>query len=151
MTAANVTRCVESASPVRDHENEEVGGPALCGVVPLEQKQERIRDLRQRHAENLASLPTTAKDCLSGALNALQPGGELYPEGFGEALYLSFALEPMIRHLQTDEPCIHRSAMVYVADRVCLGLMQAARKIEQANAILRNPARIERETRHGLA
>ena len=73
------------------------------------------------------------------------PKARLTPEGFEEALYLSFALEPMIHRLDTDEPGIERDALLFIAGRVRWGLERSAVKLDLISDLLCNPNQIKRE------
>lgn len=147
MSDMNKKAGADTARPVDSYVNEMVDGLALCADSIFEEKLAEVGRLRRRQADYLASLPTKADDCISAAVKILHHDSEEYPEGFEEALYLSFALEPMIRDLRTEDPGIERQALLYVADRVRWGLERASRKLDRVSDILCNPGRIEREER----
>lgn len=131
-----------SPRPVTSHENEAVKGQALIDQKGLEKNREKVDELRAQHAEYLASLPTEPKDCMDEALRALGPDGGNYPEGFEEAMHLSHTLAPMIHHLDASQPGPEREAMLYVAERICVGLFNAAAAINHAGEALANPGRL---------
>lgn len=139
----------EPVLPVSTFENEDAKGMAICAQKVFEDELAKVRHLRARQSDYLASLPTDAAGCLSAALSVLHPQGENLPKGLENSLHLSFALAPMIRQLQTEGPGPMRDALLYIADEVNMGLWQAAREIEHVSEILRNPARVEREARFG--
>ena len=139
------TSGTDPVHPVSIHENEANHNMPLMAERVFSQSLAAVTRLRKRQADYLASLPTTAEDCGKAALGLLHPEGETYPEGFEEALYLSFALEPMIHRLDTDEPCIERDALLFIAGRVRWGLERSAVKLDLISDLLCNPNQIERE------
>lgn len=126
-------------------ENETVKGMALSHDRVHQLDLDKIEGLRARQRDYLKSLPTNPEDCLRAAAKLLHTGGDVYPEGFAEAFFLSFALVPMIKNLETDMPGPERSALLYVADRIKCGLSRFAPALEEVSDILGNPARLKRD------
>jgi hypothetical protein len=130
--------------PVTSYENQDVKNMALSVDYVFEMDLAEISKLRKQQADYLASLPVDPAECLSEALRTLQSNGKSYPDGFEEAFYLSFALEPMIRDLDGGSPCPERDAMLYVADRVRQALMRFMPKLDHVNNVLCSPGRVKR-------
>jgi hypothetical protein len=124
---------------VTSYENQGVKGLALAAEGVLEMEFAEIAKLRKRQEDYLASLPVDPTECLSEALGTLEPGDESYPDGFEEAFYLSFAVGPMIRHLDGESYCSERDAMLYVADRVWDALMRLKPKLDHMKGVLCRP------------
>lgn len=131
--------------PVSMYENEANHNMPLLSEGNFNRSMAEISRLRKQQADYLDSLPTTAEACGEAALRLRHPVGECYPEGFEEALYLSFALEPMIQHLNTDDPGIERDALLFLANRVRWGLERSVAKLDRISDLLGNPDRIRRE------
>ena len=136
-----------TVKPVTDWENEEVGWCALSCQTVHEKHLAEVEKLRARHAAYIASLPTDLDDCLIAVAKVLHHDYSGYPEGFEEALNLSFALAPMIRQLNTDEPGPERDALLYIAGRVRQGLERTAEGVQHMSDILDGPDRLRRDER----
>lgn len=134
---------LSTAKPVTVWENESVNGMALSHDRVHQLDMDKIEALRARQKGYLKSLPSNPEDCLRAAARLLHSGGDAYPEGFEEAFFLSFALAPMIKNLETDMPGPERSALLYVADRIQFGLSRFAPRLEEVADILGNPARLK--------
>lgn len=136
-----------AAEPVTMWENEEANGLALCSAPLFARKLDLISKLRNQQAEYYASLPTDPKECISAAMGALHEDGSDHPKGFEEALFLSFALGPMIKDMMAHCYGPDRAALLHVADQIKSGLESAATALNHAYAILENADRIECERR----
>lgn len=138
---------LSAPKPVNVWENETVNGMALCLDFVHQKETAKIDAYRAQQAEYLKSLPTKPEECLTAALRVLHQGGENHPEGFEEALYLSVALAPLLRSIQTDGPGLERTALLYIADRIRLSLFRLMPKLDEVADILGNPARLERDAK----
>ena len=134
-----------AVEPVSIWENELAHRLALCAEPHFVETVDQIKQLRDRQAEYLASLPSDPKECLSAALGALHQNGSDHPKGLEEAIVLSFALAPMIKDMMAGCHGPERDALLHVVDRIRSGLECAAAELNHVYAILENPSRIERE------
>ena len=131
--------------PVNNWENDSVKGHALCAESVFCEHVEHAQALRKRQTAYLDSLPINPIEANRAALDLLRPGEGLYPEGFEEALHLSYALSAMVEAGDKYDQGRPRDAAIYTADRMAFALHQAARQLDRISDILRNPERIERE------
>lgn len=133
--------------PVNIWENEAAHRLPLCSARLFAERLDQITQLHDRQAEYLASLPSDPKECVSAALGVLHENDSDHPKGFEEALFLSYALGPMVKDLLADCYGPERDALLHVVDRIKSGLESAAAALNHAYAILENPDRIECEQR----
>jgi len=145
MTKDHATVTNESTKPVRDWENAGVKGLALCGEDVFQENMQKVRELRDRQAAYLDSLPSDPPEAIRAALKLMHPPGDEYPEGIEEALHLSHALAALVKDGDLDEGGFNRDAALYVADRVAFAMHRATRQLDRISDILGNPGRIERD------
>lgn len=138
------------SQPVPSWVNTEHGGQVLSCDRVFEDGLAKIKSLRQQQKEYEDSLPTDEAEAISQAMRLLCPKGESYPEGFEEALYLSAALAPMIKTLEIGEPGPDRDAVLFIADRVQMGLEAAHRKLDRISDTLSAPAVAKRKEKWGV-
>lgn len=132
---------------VTDLENERVGGWALCAEPIFQQHVSLVQSMRDRQSRYLASLPTDPQEAIKAALAIMHPSGDLYPDGFEEALHLSYALEAMVRRGDLGEADRHQDTVLYLADRVLMATGRAACQLDKISDILSNPRRVEPDKR----
>lgn len=104
--------------PVTDWENEEVHGKALSCRKLFEMDLAKVQALREREAAWQASLPKEAEEACKAALKEICSQDNDWGEPFKEAVYLSFALRPMIMHLRLDDHGPDRDALLWIVDRI---------------------------------
>ncbi|MCJ7871495.1 hypothetical protein [Phaeobacter sp. J2-8] len=139
------TPSTPAAQPVRNLENNDVEGYALCSEHIFHEHVQKTQSLRDRHAAYLDGLPTDPKAAVAAANKLLRFGLREYPDGIEEALHLSWALSAMVQSCGTDEEGPQRSATIYVAERVALAMIRATQQLDRISDILGNPGRVERQ------
>lgn len=141
-----------TVEPVTKWENQALNREVFMGLTVREGHLARVDKLRARQAEYLASLPTDPTECLSAALEVLQPDEySSLPDGLEEAFNLAFAIEPMISDLMADDPSPALDALLFVARRVREGLEKTVPRIEHVIKIIGNPDRVTKEATAALA
>lgn len=140
-----MTKSDQPIEPVSDHENESAKGFALCLEEHFQSGIAYIRELRERQAKYLDSLPTDHREANRQANDILHPQGEEYPDGIKEAFCLAFAVEAMIKDGGIDEPSPTRDAALGLADMLTISMMRGTRELRRISDILGNPGRIERD------
>ncbi|MEQ9257509.1 MAG: hypothetical protein RIG84_00275 [Roseovarius sp.] len=142
--ANDETRAVK---PVTDHENQSAKGFALCGDKLFEDGIAYIRQLRERQARYMESLPTDFREANSQAIRILHPDGEEFPYGIKEAFCLAFAVEAMIKDGGIDEPSPARDAALGLADMLISSMRRGTEELKRLSDILGNLDQIERDQR----
>ena len=132
------------AQPVSTWENESVNGMALSADSVFEDGIAKARELRERQAEYLKSLPSERDAAIRLALKYLEHDYGEYPEGVEEALHLSAILAEALRFSKVAGYQWEPESAIHVADRIEMALRRATSALDRANDVLRNPARVER-------
>lgn len=136
--SANDTGLQNEPEPVTDWENRSVHGLALVHEDLLKLELDDVNRLRARQAEYLASLPKEPGDAIKSARRIMHHDSENYPEGFEEALHLSYALETMVCSNDVDGPGPQHDAAVYISMRITSALLKTARQLARMSDILGN-------------
>ncbi|MEM9578259.1 MAG: hypothetical protein AAF999_14745 [Pseudomonadota bacterium] len=131
--------------PVTSWENSQVKGLALCATEAFNTHVYEAQALREQQTAYLDSLPTDPNEAIQAAWKLMHPDYDNYPEGFEEALHLSFALEAMIKDANIDDEGPTRDAALYVADRMVTALCRTSEQLDRVSDILRKPGRTDRD------
>lgn len=138
------TRPIE---PVKDWENQRNKGMILSGDGLFEQSIGEIEDARARQRAYLDSLPTDPTDIIKEARRTLQPNASSYPDGFEDALHLSWAMEAILKNGQLEDVGPERDAALYIAAKMTDGLLKTARALDHLGSALDGPRREEERQR----
>ena len=134
--------CANSETrPVSDWENKSANFNALCCEAVFQSNVDHAKNLRDRQAVYLASLPTDPPEAIRAAIETLHPNGEEYPEGVEEALHLSFALAAIVKGGDLDHEGHERDAALYLSDRLCTAMGLATVSLKHTQHILKNSNR----------
>lgn len=132
-----------TVQPVTPWENAEVNGLALCAPQVLELNMAKVQKLRDQQDQYLASLPTTAEDCLAAALRILEADtAHDQVEGLQEAISLSFAVKALAAELTSEFEGFPRSSLLFLAEKLQDALLKTAQELDRARHILGNPRRL---------
>lgn len=139
-----------TAQPVTPWENAEVNGLALCAPQVLELNMAKVQKLRDQQDQYMASLPTSAEDCLVAALRILE--ADTAGEGLQEAISLSFGVKALAAELTSEFEGFPRSSLLFLAEKLQDTLLKTAQELDRARDILGNPGRlaVERNRAKGL-
>jgi len=121
---------------VTDWENTYANGLALLNEEYFQERLEYIKALRRRQATYLDSLPDEPKEAIRAAWAEMHPEGEKYPDGIEQALYLSYALAAQVKAGDAEDEGRSRDAVLWVADRIALGLHRATFQLDRISDIL---------------
>lgn len=124
-------------APVTEWENTHASGLALLGEKYYQERLEYVQALRRRQATYLDSLPDEPKEAIQAAWAEMHPEGEKYPDGIEQALYLSYALAAQVKAGDAEDEGRSREAVLWVADRIALGLHRATFQLDRISDILR--------------
>lgn len=135
----------QPVKPVTNWENKRANGLALCDESIFRKQTEHTQSLRDRQAAYLDSLPSDPSEVIKAALKLIHPKGENYPDGFEEALHLSYALEALVKDGDLEAEGRTRDAALYVADRVAFAMHRATKQLDRVSYILGTPGRMRRD------
>ncbi|MBI6630704.1 hypothetical protein [Pontibaca salina] len=138
-------QAAEKPEPVTEWESNQVHGHALTMDFVYDSFLRQTNALREKQARYLESLPTDPDAVIKAARKVMHRGGSRYPEGFEQALHLSYALDAMVRDGNVEDEGRTRDATIYLADQVASGLHRAALALDRIADILGNRERIARD------
>ncbi|MBZ0123841.1 MAG: hypothetical protein K8F31_08140 [Roseovarius sp.] len=128
-------------APVSNWENAHANGLALLNEEYFQERLEYIKALRRRQATYLDSLPDEPREAIRAAWAEMHPEGERFPDGIEQALYLAYALSAQVKAGDADDEGLSRDAVLWVADRIALGLHRATFHLDRISDLLAKAVR----------